>query len=157
MPFSSCCRHCCICMQDGTALSIDLLGSCFTDQLRPPALTPHHISQYLCQGRPATAQEASGNSPDINLSMPGLPSPALRVEASLSSVSNPDSEHSQLEGVKLNAAGSSLLPEASTLTQVTQHSATILNGEYILSPQRAAHRSNSKYAIHTFMLEAYFC
>ena len=38
-------------MQDGPALILDLLGSCFTDQLRPPLLTPADVASYLEQDR----------------------------------------------------------------------------------------------------------
>lgn len=69
------------CLQDGLPLCIDLLGSCYTDQLRPPALSPHHITRYLHQGIPTAA---SGIAPHVS---PGLSAAALGVEPSMTGIS----------------------------------------------------------------------
>ena len=60
-------------VQDGAALSIDLLGSCYTDQLRPPALAPHHLAQYQRQGMLTTAPAGGvGEEPSMaSLSLSG--------------------------------------------------------------------------------------
>lgn len=60
-------------LQDGPALALDLLGSCFTDQLRPPLLTPGDIASYLKQQgvQVSSSRSLTGNA-DVETSV--LPS-----------------------------------------------------------------------------------
>ena len=103
-------------MQDGPAMSIDLLGSCYTDQLRPPALAPHHIAQYLCQGTSTTASGALHGSANVSLSQ-GLPAAALGAEASMAgSALTADVSELSMGQVESSMAAVSLLPEASGLS-----------------------------------------
>ena len=50
-------------LQDGTALSLDLLGTCYTDQLRPPTLKALHVVQWLSQTRHKLATESVVQGP----------------------------------------------------------------------------------------------
>ena len=59
------------CLQDGPALVLDLLGSCFTDQLRPPSLTPADVASYLEQSGGQTSS-SDGNT-DLNAQADGDP------------------------------------------------------------------------------------
>ncbi|KAL0033550.1 hypothetical protein WJX79_003070 [Trebouxia sp. C0005] len=62
-------------VRDSPAMSIDLLGSCYTDQLRPPALAPHHIAQYLFQGASTTASGALRGDANLPPEAAGLSGP----------------------------------------------------------------------------------
>ena len=118
-------------MQDGTALSLDLLGSCFSDQLRPPTLMPHHLTQYLHQGRSLAALRAVDSSPGVTQGQ-GLPAAALSTESSMASKvaviagseqkSGRESEH--------DAVGGSLQLGASTVEQPSQDSLMAFSGEH---------------------------
>jgi len=121
-------HHLCNALQDGTALSIDFLGSCFTDQLRPPALGPHHITQYLHQGILATAPEAAGGSPGLHQSQ-GLPAAKLGDESSMASLSLAgDASQLSLTGVPSSIADASLRPEASMISAQTAGGAAAFHG-----------------------------
>ena len=72
-------KHSIVHLQDSTALSVHLLGSCFTDQLRPPTLSPHHISQYLSHHANAQFVEVTDSSSSQALA-PGLPASAPAAE-----------------------------------------------------------------------------
>lgn len=100
-------------VQDGAALSIDLLGSCFTDQLRPPALAPHHIAQYLRQGMSAIA-----------------PAGGVGGEPSMASLSlSGDASELSLAGVESSRADASLHPEASLHDGQTKAGALVRHGK----------------------------
>lgn len=116
------------CMQDGTALSIDLLGSCFTDQLRPPTLMPHHLTQYLHQGASSPALRAVESSLGVAR---GQGQPALGAESSMASVSavTAGSEQGLERESESDAAGASLPPVASTVDQASQDSLKAFHGE----------------------------
>ena len=115
-------------MQDGPAMSIDLLGSCYTDQLRPPALAPHHIAQYLCQGTSTTAPGALHGSANLPLP-PGLPPAALGAEASMAGSSlTADVSELSLGQVEPSMAAMSLQPEASGLSGPNQSGLSALHG-----------------------------
>ncbi len=109
-------------------MSIDLLGSCYTDQLRPPALAPHHIAQYLCQGASTTAPGALSSS--ANLPLPqGLPPAALGAEASMAgSALTADVSELSLGQVESSMAAVSLQPEASGLSGPKQSGVSALQG-----------------------------
>ena len=57
-------------LQDGAAMSLDLLGTCYTDQLRPPPLKPHHIairnSSGTAANRPLDELPSAGMLPGGN-------------------------------------------------------------------------------------------
>ena len=44
-------------------MTLDLLGTCYTDQLRPPPLKPYHIAQWLSQNSSANANGDATNKP----------------------------------------------------------------------------------------------
>ncbi len=115
-------------MQDGPAMYIDLLGSCYTDQLRPPALAPHHIAQYLCQGTSTIAPGALSSSANLSLSQ-GLPASALGAEASMAGSSlTADVSELSLGQVESSMAAVTLQPEASGLSGLNQPGVSALQG-----------------------------
>lgn len=114
-------------MQDSPAMSIDLLGSCYTDQLRPPALAPHHIAQYLFQGASTTASGALRGDANLPVSQ-GLPA-ALRAEASMAGSSlTADVSELSLGQVEPSMAAMSLQPEAAGLSGPNQSGLSALQG-----------------------------
>ena len=115
--------HCCAayCLQDGSALTIDLLGSCFTDLLRPPALTPQHISQYLHQGPASVDLRTVGDSPDMT-QMQEPSATALNAEASMTSTSMATADLVQGgNGAEMKAAGASSQPKDKAESQTISH------------------------------------
>ncbi len=113
-------------------MSIDLLGSCYADQLRPPALAPHHIAQYLCQGTSTPALGALHGS--ANLPLPqGLPAAALGAEASMAgSALTADVSELSLGQVESSMAAVSLQPEASGLSGPNQSGVSALQCRFKL-------------------------
>ena len=87
-------------VQDGAAMSIDLLGSCYTDELRPPALAAHHIASYLEEGISASSPGAAGTAPSLDLAR------AL--------------------GAEVSTAGSSFPGDTSQLSLATAYSSIIM-------------------------------
>ncbi len=119
-------------MQDSPTMSVDLLGSCYTDQLRLPALAPHHIAQYLCQGTSTTAPGALRGSGTLPLSQ-GLPAAALGAEASMAGSSlTADVSELSLGQVESSMAAVSLQPEASGLSGPSQSGVSALQGRTTL-------------------------
>lgn len=109
-------------------MSIDLLGSCYTDQLRPPALAPHHIAQYLCQGASTTAPGALRGSANLPVSQ-GLPAAALGAEASMAGSSlTADVSELSLGQVESSMANMSFQLEASVLSGPNQSGVSVLQG-----------------------------
>lgn len=107
-------------MQDGTALSLDLLGSCVSDQLRPPTLTPHHLTHYLHQGSSAAALKAVTSSPQMpqGQGLPAAPNsvgPESSMASEVAAISG--SEQGVDRGLEYGAARGSLRFEASTAQQ----------------------------------------
>ena len=117
-------------MQDGTALSLDLLGGCFSDQLRPPTLMPHHLTQHLHQGSSSAALRAVDSSPGLSQGQ-GLPAAALGTETSMASevAVIAGSEKGSGREAALGAAGGSLRPGASTVEQLSHDSLMAFSGE----------------------------
>ena len=61
-------------LQDGPALALDLLGSCFTDQLRPPLLSPADVAQCLKQQgvQISSSRLLTGNADAESCALPSL-------------------------------------------------------------------------------------
>ena len=113
-------------------MSIDLLGSCYTDQLRPPALAPHHLAQYLCQGTSTTAPGALHGSAYLRVSQ-GLPAAAFGAEASMAGSSlTADVSELSLGQAESSMAVVSLQPEASGLSGPNQSGVSVLQGRFKL-------------------------
>ena len=117
-------------MQDGTALSLDLLGSCFSDQLRPPTLMPHHLTHHLHQGSSSAALRAVDSSTVLSQEQE-LPAAALGTESSMASevAVIAGSEAGSGRESALAAAGGSLRPGASTFEHPSQDSLMAFSGE----------------------------
>ncbi|KAL0051980.1 hypothetical protein WJX82_005745 [Trebouxia sp. C0006] len=122
-------RHVTCLVRDGPAMSIDLLGSCYTDQLRPPALAPHHLAQYLCQGTSTTAPGALHGSAYLRVSQ-GLPAAAFGAEASMAGSSlTADVSELSLGQAESSMVAVSLQPEASGLSGPNQSGVSVLQGQ----------------------------
>ncbi|DBA87452.1 TPA: hypothetical protein ACH3X1_004491 [Trebouxia sp. C0004] len=116
-------------VRDSPAMSIDLLGSCYTDLLRPPALAPHHIAQYLCQSASTTAPGALRGSANLPVSQ-GLPAAALGAEESIAGSSlTADVSELSFGQVESSMAAVSLQPEASLLSGSNQSGVSALQGQ----------------------------
>lgn len=118
------------CLQDGTALSLDLLGSCFSDQLRPPTLMPHHLTQYLHQGRSSAALRAGDSSPGMTQGQ-GLPAAALDTQSRMASAVAVTAGYEQRSGreSELDTVGAALRLGASTVELPSQDNLMAFSGK----------------------------
>ena len=53
-------------------MTLDLLGTCYTDQLRPPPLKPQHVAQWLSHSSFADLNGDAMNRPPAELTSAGM-------------------------------------------------------------------------------------